>query len=171
MTEKLYIQIFGVCLVLMSILSMAGLARGIQDDKNDPETLIKSARFLEEKPLDKEAKKVRSWALTWVIATDKVSVVICPLFVSGIDKKYKYSSEILAHYTIGMAAFKLANPEKAQDENAAQHAGVESALTSYEAMVKEQPKSRNAFMDMLVAKRADGSLAKYVLENNCKEKK
>ena len=70
-----------------------------------------------------------------------------------------------------MAAFKLSNPEKAKDEDAAQLAGIESTLTSYEAMIKEQPKARNAFLDDLVTKRADGSLTKYVAENNCKDKK
>lgn len=49
--------------------------------------------------------------------------------------------------------------------------GIESTLTSYEAMIKEQPKAKNAFLDDLVTKRADGSLTKYVAENNCKDKK
>jgi hypothetical protein len=106
-----------------------------------------------------------------VIATDKVSVTVCSLLISGIDKKYKYSGEVFGQYTIGMAAFKLANPDKAKDEEAAQLAGIDSTLTSYESMVKEQPKARNAFLDDLLAKRAAGSLAKYVAENNCKDKK
>ena len=51
-----------------------------------------------------------------------------------------------------------------------QLAGIESTLKSYEAMIKEQPKARNSFLDGLVAKRNDGSLAKYAAENNCKDK-
>lgn len=96
---------------------------------------------------------------------------VCSLLVSGIDKKYKYSGEVFAQYTIGMAAFKLANPAKATDEDAAQQSGIESALTSYETMVKEQPKARNAFMDDLVAKQGDGSLAEYLAAHNCKDNK
>ncbi len=162
----------GFCLALMLILGAVGLGRSSQDDeKNAPETLIKTTRFLEQKPFDKEAKNARSWALKWVIATDKVGVTVCSLLLSGIDKNYKHSGEVFGQYTIGMAAFKLANPDKAKDEDAAQQAGIESALTSYEAMVKEQPKAKNAFMEQLLVKRADGSLAKYVLENNCKDKK
>ena len=38
-------------------------------------------------------------------------------------------------------------------------------------MVKAESKAKNAFMDQLVAKKADGSLPQFVLENNCKEKK
>jgi hypothetical protein len=70
-----------------------------------------------------------------------------------------------------MAAFKLANPEKAADENAVQQAGIDSTLAAYDAIVKEQPKTRDSFMDGLLAKRADESFAKYVLENNCTDKK
>ena len=70
-----------------------------------------------------------------------------------------------------MAAFKLSNPEKAKDEDAAQFSGIVSALTAYSAMVKEQPKARTAFLDDLVVKSADGSLPNYVVQNNCKDKK
>jgi len=142
-----------------------------KDEKNEIDTLIKAARFLEQTPFDKKAKDVRGWAIKWVIATDKVSVTVCSLLISGIDNKYKYSGEVFGQYTIGMAAFKLANPDKAKDEQAAQLAGIDSALTSYEAMVKEQPKARNAFMEDLLAKRATGALAQYVAEHNCKNKK
>lgn len=158
------------CSLAVLILVIGGNAGAQIDEKDAPAALIKATKILEEKPLDKEAKNIRSWAITWVIKTDKVSVTVCTLLVSGIDKKYKYSGEIFGQYTIGMAAFKLANPDKASNEDVAQLAGIESALTSYEAMIKEQPKAKNSFLDDLVAKRGDGSLAKYVAENNCKSK-
>ena len=115
-------------------------------------------------------KKMRSWAIKWIIETDKVSVKVCSL-LPGVDKKYKYNGEVFGQYTIGMAAFKLANPARASDEDAAQLAGIESALTAYEAMLKEQPKARNAFLDDLVTKRGAGSLAPHVVANNCKDSK
>lgn len=163
-------RILAVVTVIAS-LTTTGLGRSVLDKQTEPEMLIKAAKVLEEKPFDKQSKDIRGWAIKWVIETDKVSVTVCSLLVSGIDKKYKYSGEIFGQYTIGMAAFKLANPEKANDEDTAQLAGIQSALASYDAMVKEQPKAKNGFLDDLVAKRSDGSLAKYVAENNCKEKK
>jgi hypothetical protein len=154
-------------LVLILILgSFVSVGAGQKEEKDEIDLLIKSAKFLEEKPLDKKAKDVRGWAIKWLIVTDKVSVIVCPLLISGVDKKYKYNSEIYSQYTIGMGAFKLSNPDKAKDEDAVQLAGIESAIRSYEAMVPEQPKAKNAFMDDLIAKRGDGTLAKYVAENN-----
>jgi hypothetical protein len=159
-----------LCLLsLIALVSTIGFARESQKD-NEPEKLISSARFLEEKPLDKEAKNVRRWAITWVIQTDKVSVKTCSLIMSGLGKKYKYESELFGQYTIGMAAFKLSNPDKTAAEDAAQLAGVESSVTTYQAILKTEPKAQNVFMDGLVAKRSDGSLAEYVKANNCKDK-
>jgi hypothetical protein len=158
--------------VLISLFSVIGHALAVQTSEQDaPATLIKSAQFLEEKPFDKDAKKVRGWAIGWLIETDKVHLKICSLLVANLDKKYKYGSELLGQYTIGMGAFKLSNSDKSSDDDAAQLAGVESALKSYEAMVAEQPKAKHAFMDDLLAKRSQGTLAAYVKENNCKESK
>jgi hypothetical protein len=156
------------CLLAIVLASTFGVVRGNQTS-DDSEKLIKSARFLEEKPLDKDAKGIRSWAITWIIQTDKVSVKMCSTML--LDKKYKYGSELLGQYTIAMAAFKLANVDRSGDEDAAQLAGIESALVAYEAMLKVQPKAQNGFMDDLVARRANGTLAQYVKEANCKDKK
>ena len=156
-------------LILLLVSSAFGSVT--QERKDDVATLIASAKFLEQTPFDKKAKEVRRWALEWVIATDKVSVSLCGTLGSGVNKgkEYKYSAEMTAQYAIGMAAFKLANPGK--DEPSAQLAGFESVLSAYEAMVKEQPKAKNAFLDDLLAKRSDGTLAQYLADNNCKDKK
>ena len=165
MTKKAF-----ALLLLILVLSSAVFAAGQKEDK-EVDQLIQAAKFLEQKPLDKKAKDVRGWAVKWLIETDKVSVTICSLLISGLDKKYKYQTELFSQYTLGMGAFKLSNPDKVKDEDAAQLAGIESAMKSYEALLAEQPKAKNAFMDDLLAKRSDGTLAKYVAENNCKEKK
>jgi len=158
----------GLALVLLlGPVMLAGQKQ--KDEKEEIDLLIKSVKFLEERPLDKKAKDVRSWGMKWIIATDKVSVNICSLILSG-PEKYKYNSELLAQYTIGMAAFKLSNPDKASDDGAAQLAGFQSALIVYEAIVAQEPKAKLQFMDDLLAKRADGSLPKYLTENNCKKK-
>ena len=163
--KKKYSIIPGVILLILF-----GAFSASSQAKDEPGTLIKAAKFLEEKPFDKDAKNIRSWAITWVTQTDKVNVTVCSLLLSGQNNKYKYNPEILAQYTIGMAAFKLSNPDRSKDEDAAQLAGIESALASYQAMAKEQPKAKNVFLDDLVAKQSGGSLASYVVEHNCKGK-
>ncbi|HKO42127.1 MAG TPA: hypothetical protein VJU84_02470 [Pyrinomonadaceae bacterium] len=159
-----------LCIIITVSLAPLGLANTALQGDPEVDALIVAAKFLEEHPLDKNAKDMRSKAMVWVIKTDKVSVKMCSLIMKT-EKGYKFNSELLSQYTIAMAAFKLANPEKAADENAVQQAGIDSALVAYDAIVKENPKARDSFMDGLLARRADATFAKYVLENNCTDKK
>lgn len=137
-------------------------------DKNK-ELLIRITRFLEEKPLDEKAKQARENAFAYVIQTKDVSVTMCTDLTKGVtNKKNKFGGELLIQYSLGMAAFKLENPDK--DENAAQLAGLESMLKSYEAMVAADPKAQSAGMDELVTKRKNGELKALVDAAKCGKK-
>ncbi len=143
-----------------------------QNSPGDKETLIKASQILEAQPIQDRAKDFRSWAMRYVIETDDVSVTICSQILSAVmDKKNKSSSELLAQYTIAMAAFKLSNPDKAKDDNLAQLAGMESMLRAYENILKEKPKNKFQALDDLLAKRDKGELKKFVEEGKCAEGK
>ena len=139
---------------------------------SDREKLIKTAHLLEQKPLDKSAKKLRSWAITYLATTKDVRFVICSgeLTKPLLDKNTKYGAEVFAQYTIGMAAFKLGNPDKKEDEDAAQIAGFDSALKSYKALVKLDPKAKTPAMDDLITKRDKKQLPGLVAEVGCGKK-
>jgi hypothetical protein len=132
--------------------------------------LVKTTRYLEANPLTKDAKDIRAWAVTFVIEAPDVSVVVCGLIGPLLDKKPKYGSELTAQYTIGMAAFKIENSDKANSENAAQQAGVESMLKAYQSILKEKPKETVKFLDDLIQKRDKGELTKFVEDSNCGKK-
>ena len=152
-------------------LLIIGLSTQINFAQSEKEMLIKTVRALEEKPFDKETKKMREQSLLWVIETDQVSVTACSGVMSPfLEKKNKFGSELTVAYTLGMAAFKLENFNKKGDENAAQLAGLETALKSYEAMLKENSKGKFQALDALLAKRADGTLAIYVADADCGKK-
>jgi hypothetical protein len=161
--------------LLMTALFILFPAKALfgQVTKPDHLALIKASHFLEEKPFDKDAKDIRSKAILFVIQTDDVSVTVCggDLMAPILDKKNKNGSELIGQYTIGMAAYKLEKPDKKNDENAAQLAGLESTLKAYEAMVKEKPKTAFAGMDALVAIRNKGELKGVVDASDCTRKK
>jgi hypothetical protein len=139
--------------------------------QTDKELTIKTARALETSPLAQDTVKMREKALKWVIETDQVSVIACgEIFSLFSDKKNKNSSEMTVAYTIGMAAFKLEFPEKASDENAAQLAGLETALKSYEAIVKEKPKTKFEKIEAVLEKQRAGQLAAMVTAADCGKK-
>jgi len=159
-------------LTIIFTLLIIGLTAQIgvgQTTNKDKETLIKIVRLLEEKPFDENAKKYREWGFLYVAETKDVSVKVCTDTIKPVmDKKFKYNTELMIHHSLAMAAFKLENPSKADDEAAAQLAGLESALKSYEAMIKEKPKAKFAALDELVEKRNKNELAAYIAANNCK---
>ena len=153
-------------LIAAAFVSVATVHTNAQSD--NAQKLINTSKLLEAKPFEERAQALRSAAMKYVIETDEVSIVICPSVLGAtMDKKNKYSSELLAQYTFGMAAFKLSNPGQKDDENAAQMAGVESMLRAYEAMVAEKPKAKYKGMDELVAKRDNGELAAMVEAAAC----
>jgi hypothetical protein len=158
--------------LLLVCLASAFQIAYAQEKPGEKENLIKIVRFLEEKPFDENANQYRQLAFRYVSETKDVTVMICTDgILSVMDKKNKGGSDLLVQYSIAMAAFKLENPAKANDEDAAQLAGVESMLKSYEAMVKEKPKYKFTGVDELIEKRNKGELAAFLLANNCKKSK
>ncbi len=152
-------------------LALTLLFVSISFAQNEKELTIKTARALETAPLAVGTVQMREKALKWVIETDQVNIIVCgKIFELFSDKKNKNAGEMTAGYTIGMAAFKLEFPEKASDENAAQLAGLETALRSYETIVKEKPKAKFEKIDALVEKRSNGQLNALVTDANCGKK-
>lgn len=133
--------------------------------------LISATASLEADPFSDDAKLLRGLAVRYVIETSDVSVVVCGGDITNalLDKKNKNSTELIGQYTIGMAAFKLQNPTN-NDENAAQLAGLESALKAYEAMIVEKPKTKHSGMDELQSKRNSGTLKALVDKADCGKK-
>jgi len=158
------LSILFIAIILLGLSVQTGFAQ------NEKELVIKTARAYETAPLDKETGKMFEKAFKWLVETNDVSVTACGgVFSLFADKKYKNSSELTAAYTVGMAAFKLENPGKASDENAAQLAGLETALKTYEAILKEKPK-QSELIDALLVKRNNGELAALVKTADCGKK-
>jgi hypothetical protein len=163
-------------LAIIFALFIVGLSTqtgfGQATKSSDKETLIKAAQILEAQPFQDKAKDFRTWAMRYVIETDDVSITICSqMFSAVMDKKNKYADELLAQYSIGMAAFKLSNSDTAKDENSAQLAGMESMLKAYENMLKEKPKAKFQALDNLISMRNKGELKKFIEDAKCSEGK
>jgi hypothetical protein len=152
---------------LLAVLSVAfafQTASAQSQAEKEKAAFIANAHVLEKKPFDPNARDVRAWGFKWVADTDQVTVGLCGTIMMLIpEKKNKYKAELLMQQTFGMAAFKLENPDKKNDEKAAQLAGFESMLRTYEVMVAQDEKAKNSDMDALLAKQKSGEL-KAVLD-------
>lgn len=154
-------------IVLLALLVCATAAFA----QSEKELTVKTARALETAPLSSDTVKMREKALRWVIETDQIHLIACgEVFGLFSDKKNKNSSDMSAAYMIGMAAYKIEQPAKANDENASQLAGLETALKAYSAIVKEKPKTKFEKVDSLVEKMNSGQLAEMVTAFDCGKK-
>ena len=156
-------------LLVMGLSAKTALAQS-QKEK-DRAAFITNARLLEKKPFDPNAGSAREWGFKWLVETDEVTVSLCSETMKLIpEKKNKFKSELLMQFTFGTAVFKLENTDKKNDEIAATVAGLESALKTYEAMIVENEKAKNAELDALNAKRSNGELKAVVEAAQCEKK-
>ena len=158
-----------IALLAIGLTAQIGLAQ-TQKEK-DRASFISNTKLLERKPLDPNADIARQWGFKWVADTDEVSVVLCSDTMKLIpEKKNKFKSELLMQFTFGMAVFKLEHPDKKDDENAAQLAGIESMLRAYEVMIAENDKAKNVELDGLLVKRNNNELKGLVEAAKCEKK-
>lgn len=126
---------------------------------------VKVARLLESDPFHKEAKKMRQWFTLWLIEVPDISVELCGSYLGPVGSSDKnYSGDILTQMAFSSAAFKIEHPDQANDRIAANLAGVEGALKTYESILTTKPKAKSEFLDGLVEKRNKGELRAYVEE-------
>ena len=148
----------GIALLLTTI-SVSAQSKA----EKERSTFISNSKRLEKNPFDPNAEAARAAGFKWVTDTDQVTVGMCGAVMLLIpQKKNKFKSELLMQFTLGMAVFKLENADRKEDEKAAQLAGVESMLRTYEVMVTENEKARNTELDALVAKQKSGGLKAVV---------
>ena len=156
------------CVMLLAAFCAFSTVSWAQSEK---ELAVKTARALETDPLNKETAAMEKPVLEWVIKTDEVNLIACGgVFSLFSDKKNKSSSDMTAAYMIGMAAFKIEHPESAKDEDAAQLAGLTTALKAYSVIIKTKPKNKFEAIDALVDKMNNNQLADLVRAQDCGKK-
>lgn len=154
-----------------ALLALA-LAAAINAQTFGSSELIRASQILESAPLSKDAKGIRALAVAYIIETKDVTVTLCggDLMAPILDKKNKNSTELIGQYTVAMAAFKLQNPDN-KDENAAQYAGLASAVRAYRAILAEKPKNKHAGMENLAGMLDRDELKGAVEAADCASKK
>jgi hypothetical protein len=127
--------------------------------------VVRLTRQLERDPLGKDAKEARQWLTVWMIHVPDVVVRPCGALlgpVVGEGTKDDYSAELQSQMMFAQATLVIENPEAAKDLHAMYVASVESALKTYEAILKKKPAARRPYLDDLLAKRDKGEIHAYV---------
>ena len=164
----------------MLLLLTAAFAQ--DEPKRAPSTAAERQRFLaltrklEQAPLDKSLYEEKKWAKQWLEAIPDVNVNICAPILFGVDfvtEQNRYTPQLSYQATFGSAAYIIEHPDKAGDMDAQFLAGVESALKSYSAIVKDDPQAKSKALDALLEKQKQGKLADFVrsASKTCQDKK
>jgi hypothetical protein len=169
-------------LISLILISLSILSFTQDEPKHAPSTPAERQRFLaltrklEQAPLDRSLYEEKKWAKQWLEAIPDVNVNICAPILFGVDfvtEQNKYTPQLSYQATFGSAAYIIEHPDKAGDMDAQFLAGVESALKSYSAIVKNDPQAKSKALDALLEKQKQGKLADFVrsASKTCQDKK
>jgi hypothetical protein len=160
-----------IIFTLLIVSLTAQIAFAQSQKEKDRTAFISNTKLLEKKPFDPNAPAAREWGFKWLADTDDVTITVCSEMLKLIpEKKNKFKSELFMQLNFGIAVFKLENPDRKTDEAAATLAGLESVLRTYEAMIVENEKAKNAEMEALLVKRGNGELKALVEGAQCDKK-
>jgi hypothetical protein len=150
-------------LALLVCVTPASAQTNEHSSPEDRQRVVSIAHNLERAPLDASLQHDRQWAMQWLIDAPDVTVNACLDPLGGVSQKeYAHVPEIIAQYTVAMAAFIIENPAKENDQDAQQLAGVESALNAYRAMRTAQPDAKSPTLEKLLGLQDRGELPGFV---------
>jgi hypothetical protein len=158
-------RVIGVLVVGLALVCVPNAASAASK-RSSPEDLrrfVEVTRSLEQAPLAESSKEGREWALAWLTEAPDVSVTICTDALGGMyEGDYPHTGEIILQDSFAMGAFAIEHPDKANDPEAQQLAGVEGALNAYRSILRDKPEAKSAFLDKLLQTQANGGLRDHV---------
>jgi hypothetical protein len=160
-------------LALVCVPNMAA-AKAKRSSPEDLRRFVEVTRSLEQAPLAESSREDREWALAWLTEAPDVSVTFCTDALGGMyEGEYPHAAEIILQDSFAMGAFAIEHPDKANDAEAQQLAGVEGALTAYRSILRDKPEAKSAFLDTLLLTQVNGGLRDHVRQAlvRCSKKK
>lgn len=151
-------------LIILAAITAQFVSGQSLQSQNEKDKFIAAVQSLEDAPVGETAKETRKWALEY---SQEVKYPFCDE-ISFLFFAPEIRGEVMSQYLMKLAAFELENPGGKSEANAAQAAGLESALKVYEKIVKAVPKAKNRKLDSLVELRNKNQLMNFVKSANCK---
>ena len=149
-------------LALVCVPNAASAAKK-RSSPEDLQRFVAVTRSLEQAPLADRSKEDREWALAWLVEAPDVSVTLCTDALGGMyQSEYPHTAEIILQDSFAMGAFAIEHPDKANDPEAQQLAGVEGALNAYRSILRDKPDTKSAFLDKLLQTQTQGGLPDHV---------
>ena len=153
---------------LLCCLSITVLAEA-QSQKMTPEKCVELTHWLEKNPLDENARSVGAILLKYISDTPDFTVSLYSEFLGELLKSKKPGTdELTGQYMFGMAAFCCQHPDKKNNEEAKQMAGVQSMIRTYGMLKAQNPEIKIRFMEKLLKLQKRGKLESFVKKQTLK---
>jgi hypothetical protein len=138
-----------------------------QSSPEDRQRFVSAVESLESAPMSPKLQDDRAWAIQWLTDAPDISVAACLDSLGGVsEKSYAQAPKIIVQYMIAMAAFIIKTPGKKNDPVAQQLAGVESALSAYQAIRTAGGSARSSALEKLLEIKSEGKLLDFVRRAN-----
>jgi len=150
-------------------------AASFTQDRRGPSTAEERQQALEyihswqADPLGPQAKDQFAWVLKWFVDVPDLTVHVCTVLDKLPKGEKKDSGTIFGGQFMAQAAFVIENAGKRDDRIAEFQAGVEGALHVYEVLLKANSKDRQPYLDDLIERSDQGTLAQFVKERAAAE--
>jgi hypothetical protein len=128
--------------------------------------LIELIHAWQANPLGSQAKDQFGSVLKFFADVPDMTVHVCMILDKLPKGDKKDGSTIFGGAFMAQAAFVIENPDKKADLLAEYQAGTEGALRVYELLLKANPKDRESYLDDLIQRRENGTLADFVKERS-----
>jgi hypothetical protein len=157
---------FSAALIALLICATSTIAAAkARELPEDQKRFVSVVQNLEIVPLNPELQHDRAWAIQWLTDAPDISVNVCLDPIGGVaEKSYARGPNVVVQYMLAMAAFIIKNPDKQNDMDAQQLAGVESALRAYQSMRTAQPLASSPALEKLLEVQKRGELPGFVHE-------
>ena len=155
-------------LLLLFLQASPALAKRASTPE-DRSKAVRLARELEQDPAADDALEKRKWLIKWYEKVPDITVTICNLLGPMPGDDHPFFPFVLAQSMFSQGAFIIEHPDQADDKVAVQTAGMIGSLKVYDIFVKAVPDGRLPFLDELLKRREEGTLATYMAEAVAKE--
>ena len=157
----------GRLLLIAILLVLLQASPALAKKASTPEDRAKAvtlARELEHDPMAEAAVEKRKWLIKWYEKVPDITVTICDVLGPMPDDDHPFFPFVLAQSMFSQGAFIIEHPDQEKDNVAAQTAGMLGSLKVYEVFVKVVPDGRMPFLDDMLKRRDEGTLATYMVE-------
>ena len=151
------------------MLLIAPIAAAAERGPSTPEErkqVIELIHAWQANPLGPEAKDQFAAVLKFFSEVPDMTVHVCTILDKLPKGDKKDGNAIFGGAFMGQAAFVIDNVANKPDLLGEYRAGTEGALRVYEQLLKSNPRDRESYLDDLIERRENGTLADFVKERS-----